>query len=203
VTANNKIFTTLSFGGSGYGGNLLEYDLATGTEKVRTDVGLNGGLISELSPMARAGNGTTLLLLEDDACCPESGSVYTTASNAFGTRTGTVNEYFPSLSGNQSGTRWLMGSLLLQADLTRIRDLSPPGWRPGVRRGHTPGPSVLSPDGTAAYFGTPYGIAKVAANGTLLEYFRLPLTVTGLGISADGETLAATVGNNVVVIDLR
>ncbi|HSE68098.1 MAG TPA: hypothetical protein VLB12_14010, partial [Gemmatimonadales bacterium] len=142
VTANRKIFTSLTFGGSGYGGNLVEYDLGTGTQQVRTDVGINGGL-TERSPMARAGDGTKLLLLEDDSCCSEFAGVYTSASDGFGARTGTVNEFFPSLSGNQAGTRWLIGSELFQADLTPVRDLSPPGWRPGAIRGRTPGPSVL------------------------------------------------------------
>ena len=204
VTANNKIFTSLTFGGSGYGGNVVEYSLGTGTQQVRTDVGLNGGQLTERSPMARAGDGTKLLLLEDDTCCPEYAMVYASASDGFGARTGTVSEYFPSLSGTATGTAWLIGSGLFQADLTPVRDLSPPGWRPGAILGRTPGPSVLSPDGSAAFFGTPYGVAKVnTSTGALLESFRLPLAPTGLGISSDGTTLIATRANSVLMVALQ
>jgi hypothetical protein len=204
VTANNKIFTSLTFGGSGYGGNVVEYDLGTGIQQVRTDVGLNGGLVTERAPMARSGDGTRLLMLEDDACCPESARVYASASDGFGARTGTVDEFLPSLSGNATGTAWLIGSELFQPDLTPIRDLSPPGWRPGAILGWSPGPSVLSPDGSAAFFGTPYGVVKVnTANGAVLESFRLPVAPTGLGISPDGTTLIVTRGTSVLVVALQ
>jgi hypothetical protein len=181
---NGKAIVTLTFDGSGGGGQVWEYDLAAGTQRQRTDA----GTVTELVPLARAADRSRLVLLVDDGCCPEQGMIYTTASDSFGVKAGTVSRFFPTVSADATGAHFLMGEYLFDERLTAVATLTPPGY--------VHGPTAISPDGSTAYMATDFGYLKVSLpDGAVLERVLLRDTPTALRVFPDGDLLVAVMRN--------
>jgi hypothetical protein len=196
VAADNTVVVTLTFSGSGFGGAVLTYDLATNTQQLRSDVGLNGGLVTERVPLARSGDGQKVLLLIDDSCCPEDAQIYSASNGAFGSRIGAFNGFSPTLSGDSTASRWMMANRLYLGDLTPLLTLTPPGF--------SVGPTALSLNATVAYLGTDAGYLKVRlSDQSVLETVTLPYTPDRLLPLPGGTTLIATAGTRIMVVDLR
>jgi hypothetical protein len=195
VAADNTVLVTLTFSGSGYGGAMLTYNLATKTQQLRSDVGINGQ-VTEHVPLARSGDGRKVLLLIDDSCCPEDAQIYSASNGTFGSRIGAYDAYFPTLSGDSTASRWMMGNRLYLGDLTPLLTLTPPGYSFGA--------TALSLDATVAYLSTDTGYLKVRlSDQTVLETVTLPFTPDRLLPLPGGTTLVATAGTRVMVVDLR
>ena len=76
VAANNRVIFGVTFAGSGYGGSMMEFDLATRT--VGSSV-----TTTESLPMAVSGNRQRVYALIDDSCCPEDGIYYDATKGKF------------------------------------------------------------------------------------------------------------------------
>jgi hypothetical protein len=154
--ANGKAMISMTFAGTGYGGSVEEYDLKLKRVKARTDVGF-GGAVTEQVPLAASPDRTKLLALIDDACCPEDGYVYDSATDTWSGRVGTVGRYFPDVTASSTGSLFLIGSELFSGSLVRIGDVAPNGY--GF------GPTAIAPDGSVGFFGVGSGVAAVSLPG--------------------------------------
>jgi hypothetical protein len=189
VMANQKALVTIAFDGTGYGGQVVEYDLSTGAQRVRTDAGINQS-VTEHVPMARAADRSTVLFLIDDSCCPIEGDVYYAASDTIGVKAGTVSGFFFPASSDATGSRFLIGESLFDGVLNPIVTLIPP---PDAAY-----PTVLAPDASAAYFARDHGYMKLRIpDGAVLERVVLPETPVKLVMLPNGRQLVALMENQV------
>jgi hypothetical protein len=193
VLANNKAIVTLTFDGSGYGGSVVEYDLVTHAAKARTDAGF-GASVTESVPLARSFTRRRMIMLIDDSCCPEDGQLYSTDADSFVVKRGTESSYFPSVSADSVGARFLIGGGVYDSTLTRVSALKPTDFAFG--------PSVLAENATVAYLGTDFGYDKVRlSDGVVLRRVLLPVAPTKLLVLPGSSTLVALGGNRVMAID--
>lgn len=183
-----------AYWGAGDPGLLVQLDLATGTQTLRTDVGTAGAI--GLTPLlARTPDRTRLVVYPSRATASEA-QLYQSATNAFG-----VSLAVPappvgvgSVSSDAAGTRWLVGNQLLDGGLAWLRELG---------TGLQAGTSVLSHDGVYAYVSVPEGVAKYrTADGTRAELILLQEPPYRLAITPDGSTLIG-VGYGLQIVDLR
>ena len=201
VMGNNKAFVTITFDGSGYGGQVWEYDLGAKTQRQRTDAGFYGE-VTEAVPLARAGDRSRLVFLIDDSCCPEDGMVYVTARDTMTVTRGTVNSYGPRVSTTSTGSQFLLGASLFDDSLTFIRSYAPTGYAGG--------PTAISPDGLSLYMATDFGYFKVrTSDGAVLEQVRLPAPLNQMTVLPSGDWLIGISGDQLSgaqeleVVDLR
>jgi hypothetical protein len=201
VMGNNKALVTLTFDGSGYGGQVWEFDLGAGTQRRRTDVGI-GGQVTEAVPLARAGDRSRLFFLIDDSCCPEEGDEYFTATDTIGIKRGTANGYFSPVSTTASGSLFLIGASLFDDSLRFTQSYSPP-----VILGRA---TAISPDGLSIYMAKDSGYVKLrASDGAMLEQVRLPVALTQMFVLPTGDWLVGLTSDpfsgpgKLVVVDLR
>lgn len=152
VMANGKVMISLTFDGTGFGGQLYEYDLATRAQKQRTEVGLNQS-ITEATHLVRSADRRRRLLLIDDSCCPLSRNVYTSATDVFTTLLPTVNQFFPSVSTNADGSRFLINATLFSNTLIQLQQLTVPG--------HQSEPTAISSDATTGYVAVSAAVQQV------------------------------------------
>jgi len=186
VMANNRALVTITFDGSGYGGTLVELDLATRAYASRKTV-------TEFVPLCRSANRSAALILIDDSCCPIEGVVYDAFNATFPADRGTVSRYFNYPSADYGGSRFLITGELFTGGLASLGSIAPP---------FATGPSVLSPDGAAAYFATSSGVTNVrVSDGSVIGSVTLGAQPYRLAISPDGLTLFAAVPGAVHVID--
>src|SRR5690349_505929 len=160
VMANGKaLVTTVNIGiGSG---SLWELDLGTLSRRQRTDPG--SGILTQAVPMARAGDGSRLLLILDNSCCPETGNVYVSATDTFAIAGSTADRYGPRVSADRNGSHFLVDTLLFDGSLNSLRTL---GSSPFAFRGS----SALSADGLAAYLAIDSGYVKVrTSDGVIVD----------------------------------
>jgi hypothetical protein len=195
VLSNGKAIITLTFDGSGYGGQVMEYDLATGVGKLRGDVGYSGA-VTERVPLARSVDRKRMMLLIDDSCCPEEGRTYDATTDKFSGGVGTVSTYFPSVSADSAGNNYLVGNSAFHNDLSLAARLSPTEY------GY--GPTTISMDGTIAYLGTDYGYLKLRiADQAVLERVILPAAPSRLLALPNTQTLIAVAEGKVIAVDLH
>ena len=195
VLSNSKAIITLTFDGSGYGGQVMEYDLTTGVAKLRTEVGYYGN-VTEAAPLARSADRKKMVMLIDDSCCPEGAQVYDAMTDTFSGMKGTVSTYFPSVSADGTGAEFLLANSVYRNDLSLAAQLSPSDF--------SYGPTALSSDGTTAYLGTTFGYDKVrVSDGAVLERVVLPATPNRFLLLPDSQTLIAVGGGAVMAVDLR
>jgi len=201
VMGNNKAMVTISFSGSGFGGQVIEYDLVSGTQRARSDAGV-GGPVTEVVPLARAGDRSDLLLIIDDNCCPEDGNVYFTATDTVAVKRATVSRYGPKISANQTGSLFLIGESLFDSNLNLLRTFSSTYYLGGS--------NTIAPDGLSVYLGKDFGYVKMrASDGVLVEDVRVGLSFERLVALPGGQWLAGIAGDPVtgaprlVLIDLR
>ena len=187
VMGNNKALITITFAGTGYGGSLVELDLATRAYTNRVTV-------TEFVPLCRSADRSTALILIDDSCCPIEGVVYDALSGTLPTDKGTVNQYFNFASADFIGGHFLVTGTLFDRALNARGTLAPSG---------ATGSSVLAPDGTAAYFATTSGVTRVRlSDGAVVDSFTLGAQPYQLAIAPDGLTLFAATATQLFVVDL-
>ena len=201
VMGNSKAMVTISFSGSGFGGQVIEYDLVSGTQRARSDAGV-GGPVTEVVPLARAGDRSDLLLIIDNNCCPEDGNVYVTATDTVAVKHATVSRYNPKISANQTGSLFLIGESLFDSNLNLLRTFTS-SYSLG-------GSNTIAPDGLSVYLGKDYGYLKLrASDGVLVEDVRVGLSFERLFALPGGLWLAGIAGDpttgapRLVLIDLR
>lgn len=195
VLSNSKALITLTFDGSGYGGQVMEYDLTTGVAKLRSEVGYNGN-VTEAVPLARSADRKKMVMLIDDSCCPEGAMVYDATTDSFSGMKGTVSTYFPSVSADGTGAEFLLSNSVYHNDLSLVAQLSPSDY--------SFGPTALSVDGTTAYLGTNFGYDKVrVSDGAVVERVVLPAQPNRFFLLPDSQTLIAVGGGAVMAVDLR
>ena len=185
VVSNGKAIVSLTFDGIGDAGGVLDYDVATRTSHVRTDVGI-GGVVTEQTVLASSVDRTRLLLMIWNECCPVKGAVYDAGADAFVVQQGTVGSTQPPTTAD--GDRFLIGGTVFTSTLSPVVTLI--GITPG---GQWP-PTAISPDGSVVYVGDYFGLgySKLrVSDGALLERVRLPAPATRLTVGPDGHTLIA------------
>lgn len=188
IASTNKVLVTLTFAGSGYGGSLVEADLATGATHVLNTV-------TEYVPIAMSGNRTRLIALIDDSCCPEEAFVYDALSGKIIGDGGTVSNYFNWVSADFSGNAFMVQSSVFAST---VRQTTAYGGNL-----YTGGPSQLSSDGLSGYFATTTGVVHVRfSDGALLDNFNVGEAPSGIWMSRDGLTLFVAGTSHVYVIDL-
>ena len=186
VAANNRVIFGVTFAGSGYGGSIMEYDLATRT------LG-SSATTTESLPMAVSGNRQRVYALIDDSCCPEDGIYYDATKGKFSSERGVISSYGPGVATDFTGAHALFGYVLTDANMLPIMTFS----------SRSQNPVALSLDGTYAFFGTSTGIAKVrTSDNSTVESFDIGGQPTHLRLLPDGLTLVATTGTTLYVIDL-
>jgi hypothetical protein len=186
VAANNRVIFGVTFAGSGYGGSITEFDLATRTlgSSVTT---------TESLPMAVSGNRQRVYALIDDSCCPEEGLYYDATKGRFSSARGVISSYGPGVATDFTGAHTLFGYVLTDANMLPITTFP----------SRSQNPVALSLDGTYAFFGTSTGIDKVrTSDNSTVESFDIGGQPTHLRLLPDGLTLVATTGTTLYVIDL-
>ncbi len=194
VAANDKAFITL-WNGTG-GGGLLEYDLGSGAQALRADIGAVGTIPTPANVLVSGDRLKLSVRWAPVPCCgDDEGQVYDAASNAFGTvRTlGLQNSRDVAASADSDGERYLIGGYLLDGALGSLGYFDFPTSPAGEQV-----VSALTPDGAYAYFSQLAGdtslgmIVKVRlADATVMERFVLPELSQHLLVLPDGLTLVA------------
>lgn len=187
VMGNNKALVTLTSGGIGFGGNLLDVDLVTGAVT-------NLAAITEFAPMCRSRDRSAALVVVDTNCCSLVETlVYDRGRDAITSDQGTVKAPYFFVSADSGGSRFLVAGTLFTKALTPVGSFAPSG---------ATGPSVLAPDGRSAYFATATGVTRIAIpDRTVLETTTLGGAPYLLGISPDGLTLVAVAHGYLFVVD--
>jgi hypothetical protein len=193
VMANRKAFVHTV----GTGGTVWELDLGTLSRRVRTDAS-----VTEIVPMARAGDGSRLLMIGDNSCCPENGIVYLSATDTFAISGPTAERYTPRVSADRSGSRFLVDESLFDGSLNPLLTFNPSPFTFG-------GSSALSADGLAAYLAIDSGYLKVrTGDGIVVDTVRTGQTFYRFIAVSSGAWLVGVSGNpqlaqQLVVVDLR
>lgn len=186
VAANNRVIFGVTFSGSGYGGSISEFNLATRT------VG-SSLTTTESLPMAVSGNRQRVYALIDDSCCPEDGVYYDATQGKFSSERGVISYYGPGVATDFTGAHALFGYVLTDANLATITTFS----------SRAVNPVALSLDGSYAFFATSSGVDKVrVSDGATVESFDIGGSPTHLRLLPDGLTLVATTATTLYVIDL-
>lgn len=187
VMENGSALVSVTFSGSGFGGTLASVDLSTRAVRSRARV-------TEATPIARSMNRRRAAVLIDDSCCPLNARVYDAATDQLSSERPTVAYYFPSISADSTGQRYLIASTLFTGDLAPIQSYTVTNRSPY----HA---SVLSPDGARGFFATETGVAMVRlSDGALETTFPLGARPTRLLALPHGRALIAVIDQTVHVI---
>jgi hypothetical protein len=193
---NNKAMVSIASanGGSGSPGQLVEVDLTTGVQTLRTDLGTAGGI--GLTPLlARTLDRKRLLVFPSQPTAVEA-QLYAAESDQFTASVAVPAPAFGGMSGDSTGTLWLVGNSLLRSDLASLRLLG--SAQPQVVA------SALTSDGALAYVAVPEGVAKYrTSDGVELERILLPDPPYIMLITAGGGTMIAIASQGLVMVDLR
>jgi hypothetical protein len=181
VMASGKALLAITCECVGFAYRMWEYQMATGAVQERAEM----RPISETSPLIRSTDRERMLALMDNACCPVPAYVYESRSDSFTVYDTTVNRYFPPISTDATGSRFLIGNELFDQSLRRIEVLQV--------QGYTDGPTAIAPDGATAYFALDHSYARVTIPfGTPIEQVLMPLDAERFYVLPDGNTLAVT-----------
>lgn len=188
--ANGKAIIAIS----GDPGQLVDFDLGTAAQTLRTDVG-TAGAIGSVPLLGRTPDYSRVLVYSSKANASEA-QLYLPASDSFAP---SVPIPAPPVgargsSSDAAGSRWLVGNQLLDGGLTPLRQLGGSIYA---------GTSVLSYDGVYAYVSVEEGVAKFrTSDGVQVELILLQEPPYELKITPDGNTLIA-VGFGLQIVDLR
>ncbi len=207
VTANDKAFVTL-WNGTG-GGGLLEYDLSSGAQVLRSDAGTAGTIPSPANLLVSGDRQRMSLRWMPVPCCPNDvGQVYDAGANAFGVvrQLDFSNSRDIAASADDGGDHYLIGGYLLDSALGTLRYIEQPTSPAGALV-----VSAMSSDAMYGYFsqsveGTDLGlVVKVLLeDGSAVERFVLPEMCQRLMVLPDGNTLIGVgTAYTIYSIDLR
>ncbi len=207
VASNDKAFVTL-WNGTG-GGGLLEYDLTSGAQQLRSDVGTAGTIPSPANLLVSGDRQRMSLRWMPVPCCPnDAAQVYDAGTDAFGSvrMLDFSNSRDIAASADEGGNHYLIGGYLLDSAMGTLRYIDQP-----TSPGGSLVISAMSADALYGYFSqsvedTSLGmIVKVLlADGSVVERFVLPEVCQRLMVLPDGDTLVG-VGTTYTIyaIDLR
>jgi hypothetical protein len=185
VAANNKVLITLTFDGVGFGGQILDYDLTSGLQSQRTDVGFHSGQVDELVPLAAIGDRSRIYTVP--VCCPGQVQIYDPAGDSF-SPLHPAGQIFPT-SVDAIGSRYLFGNELYDGSLDPVATFTPTEFANGPF-GFPP--TALSSSGATVYFATDYGYLKLSSSdGSVLERVRLPGLIRGIFVLPDESRVLA------------
>src|SRR6266550_73724 len=175
--------------------SLLEIDLGTGAQRMRTDAG-DGGSVGD-GLLARSDDGSLLLLNGGPALF----QAYNAASDAFGARgSASLRGWLPAVDG--TGRYVAMGLDIYDGALQLLRRVHSPAVG-GVAI------SALSMDGAYLYQGLVWGIVRSrVSDGALLDRSPNPIGVNLLRLSPDGAALVIVESlygptSRIAIMDLR
>lgn len=203
TTSRGTALVALTFNGSGYGGQLLELDLATGAQRVRTDAGPSGATSSDLQ-LTASGDRTKVALVDVWSCCGVPARIYDAATNSFGPEIGTIDTYGVHVSTDEHGDAFLIASGLYGPSLEHLRTFDPPGF--DLAHGRVVGttPTVMAPAGDVGYFAVAdHYFALRLADGGVLEKVYLPSSSTRLLVVEGGAALLSLGATQAALVDLR
>src|SRR5882762_950405 len=192
--ANDHAFVTVS--SDGVYQTLLELDLRTGVDGVRTDVGANGFL----GPAAmQRSSDHRVIALDARGSYPPTLQRYDLGTDTFGSAVAHVAWWEPAVDG--TGAHIAMGPTVFDAALNVQRVCETPAAGQGLFVG------ALSYDGSILYHTMgPFGLLRDSvANGQLVERTRLPFNVPYLlTATSNGKMMIAYEEpyHRIAVIDL-
>jgi hypothetical protein len=179
--ANGKAFVAVSVDPGTR--RLLDIDLATGTQRYRTEAGANGnigGPFVEGPLLTRSGDGSTLVVRS--AACVQR---YGVAADQIATCVA-ITPLGIVASADASGQRFAVGPDIYDASWQHVQRVErvPTG---------TVASATLTPDGRELFFIYRGAVVRAnAADGRIVDRQMLPVRPDRLRLSADGRQLIAT-----------
>ncbi|HET7553298.1 MAG TPA: hypothetical protein VFK04_18535 [Gemmatimonadaceae bacterium] len=175
--SNGKVFIAAT-NPSGYSNVLIEADLATGVQRVRTDAGVNGNINGNV--MGRSLDHSVVVVNGG----PDFFQRYDVATDHFGERKSVSGYVTPVLDA--TGTRVAVGVDVYDGSLQFLRRISTP-LSPSYGTMHT----VLSGDGNVLYqlFARPGVVRSRVSDGAILDRIIDQFRGDELRISDDGTLL--------------
>ncbi len=189
IPANGKIFVRLN-GATFLQTTLLEVDLSSGVERVRSDAG-NNGVVGYVT-MERSNDRGVMVLWQGQQL-----QRYDASGDVFGPLTAAAS-YASRFSLDATGSRLALGLDVFDAATLQFeRRVESSAWDPYLA-------VALSPDGQVLYhYSLPQGVLRAdASTGHLLERARTP-AVTFMRVSPDGTRLALLNWKTFSLMDLR
>ena len=198
VLANDKALVSITFAGSGYGGMVWEYDLAADTVRQRCDVGIYCA-VTERTRLARSWDRKHMLLLIDDSCCPLEGFVYDAGSDSFSPGKGTISYYFPAVSADSTGSRYLMANELYDGSLNKLHTFTP------AEAGYYAGSATaIAPNAQHVYMAMSYGYTKMqTSDGAQVARVLLPYQPSMIFVLPNEALLIALRDQTIAVVHLK
>ena len=167
VAANDKAIVTVRGDKGSVGHRFLEYDLATRTQRVRTDVLPALDEYGTGSVLAASWDRTRVVAVSGIGCCMGQTLVYDATRDVLTAGGGRGHGFGPGtpLSVDAAGRGILLGGVHVNGDLQVARPVSPPEYG-----GFYYSPSAIAPDGSTGYFAVPTGYLSVRlSDGVVLE----------------------------------
>jgi hypothetical protein len=194
--SNGKVFIAAT-NPSGYSNVLIEADLATGVQRVRTDAGVNGNINGNV--MGRSLDHSVVVLNGG----PDFFQRYDVATDHFGARKSVSGYAHPVLDA--TGTRVAVGLDVYDGSLQYLRQMSSPFRYSGAAI-----PTALSADGNVLYqlFARPGVVRSRVSDGAILDRVINAIRPDQIRISDDGTMLVTFprfdgLTGDVSTIDLR
>jgi hypothetical protein len=191
VAANGRAFVILS-PRTRNGDLLLEIDLSSGTQRLRTDARGSVAQFPSLFDIARSPDGSRVLLFPTGCSM-----VYLAATNGFSSCT-EAQRYGPMLSFDAAGSSFSTGEQLFDSSMRRLKDFP----RSPVRSYQ----SALTPDGRMAYLVSYERLVTTLVSGNeILERIQIPMATDRLFMAPDGAwlLLMSVTDARVARVDLR
>ena len=202
-TAGTHVFVPL-VGGSD-AARLLDVNLATGVQALRTDVG-DSGRLTYAPILFQLPDGRLLLNREAESYGSNESFVYAAASNAFALTVPLRPTRPGQFSASPSGL-FMLRSIVYDATMNEVSTVTTQDWSENHLN-----PAALSADGESVYLATWYGYQKArVADGFVLEQGKLEMAPQFVVALPDGKTLLAigprpgsiTGESALMIVDLR
>lgn len=177
VLANGKLFVVLTHMTTA-GDQIVEVDLATGSQRMRTDARQLTARGEWLGESGRAGDRSRIYLV--GSCT----SRYETATDAFAPCAAGYITWDMPISVDAAGANLVLGSIVLDSDLNLVWGIIDVTQPPPV--------TAISSDGTTVYIGVINGLTAARISDHIrLERVPLPLTPQRLLTAPNGKWLLA------------